>query len=444
MIPSSKNILKEKALHSLKLNDRGKYFVPCKKLYPHQWLWDSCFIAIGLAESGDVERAKTEIVSLLNNQWHNGMIPHMIFDAKNHVNSKSELSWKSSRHPAAPHGISTSGITQSPLLAEAVYRIANKLGGEEREAWLKLTLPKILAYHSWIYRARDPKEEGVAFLVHPWESGVDGSPVWKKFIDERTYSDFWLKLFKKAGLNLVANKFRNDAYLISNQQRLDSVQVIQHYMMLVKLRKLNYQSVKIHKHYKFKLEDIHFNSILVRANWLLNQLAHEINLTIPLWLRERFEKSVYALELMYDEQDETYYSRTWEDHQFIKTPSFYDFMPIYAGTPSLAKAKKIAEKIKNYKIKGASFGVPTISVDSPTYQENRYWEGPSWPIINWLLIDGLKRYGLNQDAQDLTEETLNMVNEGGFAEYFNSFSGAPLGAKNFAPTAGVILSLISN
>ena len=443
MTTSSKNILKEKALHALKLNDRGSYFVPCKKMYPHQWLWDSCFIAIGLAEAGDTERAKTEILSLLKNQWHNGMIPHMIFSNKGPT-SRAELSWKSSKHPAAPHGVSTSAITQPPLLAEAVWRIANNLSGEERENWLKLTLPKILAYHSWLYRARDPKEEGVVFLVHPWESGADGSPVWKKFIDDRTYSDNLLAIVKKLGLDKIANRFRSDAYLINKDQRLDSIQAIQHYMLLTKLRKLNYQSVKIHKKYKFKLEDIHFNSILVRANWLLNQMSGEIDLIIPPWLRERFEKSVHALELMYDEQNETYYSRTWEDHKFVKAASFYDFMPLYAGTPSLTKAKNMASRLKDYKLKGASFGVPTIPVDSPLYREDKYWEGPSWPMINWLLIDGLKRYGLEEDALNLREQTLNMVDAGGFAEYFNAFSGAPLGAKNFAPTAGITLSLVSD
>lgn len=443
MITSSKNILKEKALHALKLNDKGSYFTPCKKLYPHQWLWDSCFIAIGLAEAGEIERAKKEILSILKNQWHNGMIPHMVFKQKKYT-SRAELSWKSYKHPAAPHGVNTSAITQPPLLAEATWRIANKLSGAEKEDWLKFTLPKILAYHSWLYRARDPKEEGIVFLVHPWESGADGSPVWKKFIDERTYSDFWLNLAKKLGLGLAVNRLRNDIQLIEKNQRLDSIQAIQHYMLLTKLRKLNYQSVKIHKSYKFKLEDIHFNSILVRANWLLKQMSGEIDLVIPAWLRERFEKSVHALELMYDEENETYCSRTWEDHKFVKEASFYDFMPLYAGTPSLTKAKKMATKLKDYKIRGASFGVPTIPVNSPSYKEDKYWEGPSWPMVNWLLIDGLKRYGLDDEALNLREQTLNMVDAGGFAEYFNAFSGAPLGAKNFAPTAGITLSLISD
>src|SRR5688572_23596399 len=61
----------------LKSNDRGSYTSPAK-LYPHQWLWDSAFIAIGLRHL-DPERAAEEVASLVRGQWANGMIPNMIF-----------------------------------------------------------------------------------------------------------------------------------------------------------------------------------------------------------------------------------------------------------------------------------------------------------------------------------------------------------------------------
>jgi hypothetical protein len=62
----------------LEVNQRGDYTVPAEGLYPHQWLWDSCFIAIGLRHY-DLERAQKEILSLLRGQWSNGMMPNMIF-----------------------------------------------------------------------------------------------------------------------------------------------------------------------------------------------------------------------------------------------------------------------------------------------------------------------------------------------------------------------------
>ena len=58
----------EQAKAVLEMNDRGNYTQPAHGLYPHQWLWDSCFVAIGLRHL-DVDRAKRELLSLLRGQW---------------------------------------------------------------------------------------------------------------------------------------------------------------------------------------------------------------------------------------------------------------------------------------------------------------------------------------------------------------------------------------
>ncbi|HEV7454111.1 MAG TPA: hypothetical protein VGO07_02525, partial [Candidatus Saccharimonadales bacterium] len=96
-------------------NDRGLYTIPARGMYPHQWLWDSCFIAIGIRHY-DIERAKIEILSLLRGQWENGMVPHMILTPgrKDHPYLGVWRSWIS---PYSPDHVSTSGITQPPMIA---------------------------------------------------------------------------------------------------------------------------------------------------------------------------------------------------------------------------------------------------------------------------------------------------------------------------------------
>ena len=61
-------------------NRRGAWTCPSLRLYPHQWLWDSCFTAIGIARF-DPARAAGELRALFRGQWANGMLPHMIFAA---------------------------------------------------------------------------------------------------------------------------------------------------------------------------------------------------------------------------------------------------------------------------------------------------------------------------------------------------------------------------
>ena len=109
-------------------NWTGSYTKPSPSLYPHQWNWDSAFIAIGYAHY-DQERAQQEILSLFENQWSNGMVPQIVFNpqALGHYfpepdfwqvpdgrPSKSESSGRR-RSPAAdePAGEGSSVATQS-------------------------------------------------------------------------------------------------------------------------------------------------------------------------------------------------------------------------------------------------------------------------------------------------------------------------------------------
>ncbi|HET6758318.1 MAG TPA: hypothetical protein VFH20_03485, partial [Propionibacteriaceae bacterium] len=55
-------------------NWHGHATVPSRSLYPHQWSWDSAFIALGLQYISPV-RAASELLSLFGAQWADGRIP---------------------------------------------------------------------------------------------------------------------------------------------------------------------------------------------------------------------------------------------------------------------------------------------------------------------------------------------------------------------------------
>lgn len=63
----------------LRGNDMGGWTKAAPNLYPHQWSWDSAFIAIGIAHY-DTRRAAQEIRRLLDHQWKNGKVPHIVFN----------------------------------------------------------------------------------------------------------------------------------------------------------------------------------------------------------------------------------------------------------------------------------------------------------------------------------------------------------------------------
>ena len=60
-------------------NRKKGYTLPTNnKLYPAQWNWDSAFIALGYSYF-NLNFALKEIKTLLDGQWKDGMIPHILF-----------------------------------------------------------------------------------------------------------------------------------------------------------------------------------------------------------------------------------------------------------------------------------------------------------------------------------------------------------------------------
>ena len=68
----------EEAIKTIKMNDRGGFTVPTNRLYPYQWNWDSGFTALGIWHFNKW-RAWLEIMALLDAQWEDGMVPHIVF-----------------------------------------------------------------------------------------------------------------------------------------------------------------------------------------------------------------------------------------------------------------------------------------------------------------------------------------------------------------------------
>jgi glucosylglycerate hydrolase len=63
----------------LRQNDMGGWTRAASNLYPHQWSWDTGFIAIGLAHL-DTRRAGRELLTLFQHQWKTGKVPHIVFN----------------------------------------------------------------------------------------------------------------------------------------------------------------------------------------------------------------------------------------------------------------------------------------------------------------------------------------------------------------------------
>jgi hypothetical protein len=422
----------------LEMNDRGNYTQPAHGLYPHQWLWDSCFIAIGLRHL-DVERAKQELMSLVRGQWHNGMLPNITFRDDPQYRTDRNI-WRSWLNPSAPDGVSTTGITQPPVLAEAVVQVGKGMTWPERRLWYKSIYPALLAYHQWLYAERDPHNEGLVIQIHPWETGLDNTPPWMAEMHEHLLP-LWIRFIEKSRLDHVINLFRRDTRSVPIDQRFSTIEVLALFDMQRRLRRKAYNINKILDHNLLSIEDLAFNSMFVRANSHLRDIAKAIREELPDGLEGRMEKTEKALEELWDPYSSQYYSRDFVTHRLLKVPTIAGLLPLYAGTVSPERARQLVSLIENEHIFGPAYPVPSVPVNSFWFQPKLYWQGPTWVNINWLIIDGLKRYGFKEHAAALRESTLEMIQKSGCYEYFDPLTGEGAGAADFSWTAALAIDL---
>jgi hypothetical protein len=147
--------LRDRAAAVLHGNDAGSWTKASPVLYPHQWSWDSAFIAIGWAHL-DVGRAMTELEQLFAAQWATGMVPHLVFRAgPDHPYFPGPEWWDTPVSAAAPAPpMKTTGICQPPVHALALQRIwqlTPQARRPEIRARMHALYPRLV---SWLDRGR--------------------------------------------------------------------------------------------------------------------------------------------------------------------------------------------------------------------------------------------------------------------------------------------------
>lgn len=435
------DVLSEQCIETLKANDRKTHTVPSGRLYPHQWLWDSCFAAIGWAQI-DIERAKQEIFSLLHGQWTNGMLPHMIFNMEPQYKRDRNL-WRSWVSPHSPDEVSTSGITQPPVICEAVYRIGLQMDKIERQQFYKKVLPYLIKYHEWLYHDRDPHKNGLVIQIHPHETGLDNTPPWMEQMKEHS-QPWWIALIDKLHLNGVVNSIRRD-HAVPSCQRIENVDAIICWDVIRRFRRKGYDIEKILHRSFFTIEDIAFNSILIRNNSILrDEIATEARVRLPKDLLENMDRAEAALENLWDDNFSIYFSRDFVTSKLIREPTIGSLMPLYAGTINKTKAEKLVKILFNDHAFWLPYPVPSVPKNMRYFNAERYWQGPTWINTNWLLIDGLSRMGFTDEATALKSHTIEMMREKGIWEYYNPTTGEGLGSPDFTWSAALALDLLNN
>ncbi|WP_131747865.1 glycoside hydrolase [Frankia sp. Cppng1_Ct_nod] len=428
--------LRISALRVLADNDLGDATKPSSTLYPHQWLWDSCFIAVGLRHV-DPERACREILSLFRGQWPNGMIPHVIFSGSGEYHAGPDR-WRCDLVTTTPGRVQTTGVTQPPMIAEAVVRVGEMLAPARRREFYRAVYPGLVRYHSWLYSERDPDDTGLISLVHSWESGMDNTPTWMELT--RRGAPIPLRLVRWFNGDGALDVLRRDTKEVPAGQRLSATDLFTLYHLVGELRDARYDFGRIRTTRIPLVQDVAFNAILIRANHHLRDIAGGIGQDLPAHLDRAARRTAAAFATLFD--DGMYWSRDARSGQLIRRPTIAGFLALYAGVVPAAGVTDLVARMTAPRFWPAH-GIASVPTDDPSFQPRCYWQGPVWVNMNWLIADGLDRAGAAELAERLRADTVNMIaGAGGLYEYYSPLDGAGVGSNHFSWTAALLIDLL--
>ena len=404
-------------------NRKRGYTLPTNnKLYPAQWNWDSAFIALGYSYF-NLNFALKEIKTLLDGQWNDGMIPHILFHNTNTNYYPNHTAWN------CGNKIRSSGITQPPVLASILKQIIdkNKITKIQKKEIKKFVI-KIKKSHEWFIKNRDPKKTGLVSILHPWESGYDNSSLWDEPMNK-------VKIEKNIQYKRADNK------VINPEHRPLNIDYDRYVTIKNDLRKKKYDPKKIFKTSLFNVVDIGFNSIFLKSNKDLIILLKKFNLdssTIINYIKIT-EKNILKY---FDKKKQTFFCFDLRNKKKIFIPSITNYLILYADIKNSKINDILIKNLKKHNLKEKYF-FSSIKPNHKSFEEKRYWRGPVWINCNWFIHKGL----MNKDekySNKIKERTIRLVEKKGFHEYYSCKNGKPMGANNFSWSAALYLDLINN
>ncbi|MGY1439081.1 MGH1-like glycoside hydrolase domain-containing protein [Streptomyces reniochalinae] len=434
--------LRRSACRVLIGNWTGHSTVPSHGLYPHQWSWNSAFIAIGLRHLSPL-RAQRELETLLGAQWGDGRIPHIVFNRAVPLGAyfPSPDFWRSSTAGAAagaPRALETSGIVQPPVHALAAW-LVHRADPEAsaRRGFLARVHPRLVAWHRYLADRRDLGGGGLAAVVHPWEPGMDNSPCW----------DGPLARIEPA----AADSFRRaDLVHGAAADRPTDLDYGRYVRLAAEYRDHGYRDAAAA--HPFAVEDPGFNALFAASEHALARITQALG-GEPDVHRERAAALTDALVArLWSREAGQFLSRDLRADgagpvtgRLVRARSAAGLLPLLAPDLPPAVAGALLETVR-----GAHFGLgttvrllPSYDLRGAAFDPHRYWRGPAWFNVNWLLERGLRLHGAGERADALAGEILRAAEDSHFAEYVDPYTGAGRGTRDFSWTAALALDLLA-
>lgn len=418
-------------------------------MYPGVWGWDAAFHAIGLAHQTGFRGLEELEVSALG-QTELGMIPSILFydeDQANRDYYPGPNVWEFINEK----GLHISGISQPPVYGFALERILEKDPSRAQYTdKIKHIYQVAYRYHEWWYEERDPEGNGLVVTIHPWETGRDNAVEWdvakNNIRQTQAYKDYEFD---------PSVRLDNKKMDVDPEHRPDD-EAYKMFIYLLDVVKTSDYTIKDNQgNYRtdlpFCLQDVTINSFLMSSNESLIQLSDQFGTPeqkkqLEIW-HEKTRQSFR--DLLWNEEAGCFQSRDTLTGKLTKNTNA-SYISMASNLPTKEQALSMSAIIdrweKNHKIK---FGIPSTSPEHPSFEPERYWRGPTWSIVNYVVVYGFLKQAKRFQCSKLLDQgthvlmhTLDLIyQDPDFHEYHNPITGKGCGGKNFGFTSVAFLEL---
>ena len=377
------------------------FVCPALRGYPFQWFWDSCFHAIALIHL-DVDLAKAELTTLLSTVLPSGFIPHLTFWE---LEMRDEFLSHNLVGRTSPYYSST---IQPPIIAYAVERVYQATGDEE---FLRVAIPTLKAYYRWLRENRDPDNDGLIAILQPEESGIDCSPKYDEdlHLEELTNKGFIVELKK--------------LYKAYEPLRGDDRRILQADL--------------------FNIEDVLVNSIYIFGLRALARLLEAAGGDNREYMREADRSRDALIRKCWDEEAGAFFDLSGVSERSVKVITISSLMPlILEDLPPEIVRRLVDGLLASPGHFWLPYPLPSVSASEPKFMPGNphgfIWRGPTWMNTNWFLSHALRNHGYPKLADEIVAKSHDLIESGGFREYYNPYTGEPYGAREFGWSTIVI------
>jgi putative isomerase len=285
--------------------------------------------------------------------------------------------------------------TKPPLAAWAVHGIYEATGDT---SFVEEVLPALLRYHRWWYADRD--HDGNGLCEYGSTDGTRIAAAWESGMDNAVRFD--------------------DAVMVQNSPTAWS---------------LNQESVDL-------------NAYLYAEKGYLADLLEVVGREPEAReLRAEAEELGGLLrETFFDEELGYFFDVELESKAPIRVEGPEGWIPLWTGVATTEQAAGVARIMMDPTKFSGTVPLPTLTMDHPEFDpSNGYWRGPVWLDQAFFGIQGLRAYGFEEEAtelsQRLVEASEGLLGDGPIFENYHPQTGKGLNAAHFSWSAAHLLML---